>query len=66
MENLKNIAPLEDFNWEEYEKGKVQSDQSQEDQEKSYDSTLNKLNDSGVVGGTVIAMNKREVVDNNG
>ena len=66
MENLKNIAPLEDFNWEEYEKGKVQSDQSQEDQEKSYDSTLNKLNDSEVVDGTVIAMNKREVVVNIG
>ncbi len=66
MENLKNIAPLEDFNWDEYEKGKIQAEQSLEDQEKSYDSTLSKLNDSEVVDGTVISMNKREVVVNIG
>ena len=66
MENLKNIAPLEEFNWEEYEKGNIQSEQSQENQEKSYDSTLSKLNDSEVVDGTVITMNKREVVVNIG
>lgn len=66
MENLKNIAPLEDFNWDEYEKGQVQAEKSIEDQEKSYDSTLSKLNDSEVVDGTVITMNKREVVVNIG
>lgn len=34
--------------------------------EKAYDSTLNKVNDREVVDGTVIAMNKREVVVNIG
>jgi small subunit ribosomal protein S1 len=66
MENLKNVAPIEDFNWDEYESGNLQTETSHEEQEKSYDSTLNKLNDGEVVDGTVIAMNKREVVVNIG
>ena len=37
-----------------------------DDLEKAYDSTLNKVNDREVVDGTVIAMNKREVVVNIG
>jgi small subunit ribosomal protein S1 len=66
MDDLKNIAPIEDFNWDEYESGSIQTESSHEEQEKSYDSTLNKLNDGEVVDGTVIAMNKREVVVNIG
>ena len=62
MENLKNIAPVEDFNWEAYENGESFAGASHEDLEKAYDSTLNKVNDREVVDGTVIAMNKREVV----
>ncbi|MBR4048492.1 MAG: 30S ribosomal protein S1 [Bacteroides sp.] len=66
MENLKNVAPLEDFNWEAYENGETLSSASHEDMEKAYDNTLNKVNDREVVDGTVIAMNKREVVVNIG
>ena len=66
MENLKNIAPVEDFNWEAYENGESFAGASHEDLEKAYDSTLNKVNDREVVDGTVIAMNKREVVVNIG
>ncbi len=66
MENLKNIAPIEDFNWDAYENGEAVSSMSHEDLEKAYDSTLNKVNDREVVDGTVIAMNKREVVVNIG
>ncbi len=66
MENLKNVAPLEDFNWEAYENGESLSNVSHEDMEKAYDNTLNKVNDREVVDGTVIAMNKREVVVNIG
>ena len=66
MENLKNIAPIEDFNWEAYESGDSLTNVSKEDLEKAYDSTLNKVNDREVVDGTVIAMNKREVVVNIG
>ena len=66
MENLKNIAPIEDFNWDAYESGDAVTNVRKEELEKAYDSTLNKVNDREVVDGTVIAMNKREVVVNIG
>ena len=66
MENLKDVKPIEDFNWEAYENGESTSSISKEDQEKAYDNTLNKVGDHEVVEGTVIAMNKREVVVNIG
>ena len=57
---------MEDFNWEAYENGETTTAVSHEDQEKAYDGTLNKVGDHEVVDGTVIAMNKREVVVNIG
>ena len=39
MENLKNIAPIEDFNWDAYENGDATTTVSKEDLEKAYDST---------------------------
>ena len=66
MENLKNVAPIEDFNWDAYENGESVASASHEELEKAYDNTLNKVNDREVVDGTVIAMNKREVVVNIG
>ena len=66
MENLKNVAPIEDFNWDAYENGEAVTGLSKDELEKAYDNTLNKVNDREVVDGTVIAMNKREVVVNIG
>ena len=66
MENLKNITPVEDFNWDAYENGESVASASHDELEKAYDNTLNKVNDREVVDGTVIAMNKREVVVNIG
>lgn len=66
MENLKNIVPVEDFDWESYEKGESYSDVSADDLVKTYDETLNTVKDKEVVMGTVTAMNKREVVVNIG
>ena len=66
MENFKNVAPIEDFNWDAYENGESVASASHEELEKAYDNTLNKVNDREVVDGTVIAMNKREVVVNIG
>ena len=66
MENLKNVAPIENFNWDAYENGESVASASHEELEKAYDNTLNKVNDREVVDGTVIAMNKREVVVNIG
>jgi small subunit ribosomal protein S1 len=65
MSNFKNVAPLEDFDWESYEHGSA-ADASKEAQEKAYDNTLNKVSEHEVIEGTVIAMNKREVVVNIG
>ncbi|MDR0836355.1 MAG: 30S ribosomal protein S1 [Tannerella sp.] len=67
MENLKNIVPVEDFNWDSYEKGDNPAQvKSVEDLTKTYDETLNTVKDREVVEGTVTAMNKREVVVNIG
>ena len=62
----RNVAPIEDFNWDAYENGESVASASHEELEKAYDNTLNKVNDREVVDGTVIAMNKREVVVNIG
>ncbi len=66
MENLKNIQPVDDFNWDAYEQGETYGETSKEDLVKTYDETLNKVNDKEVVMGTVTSMNKREVVVNIG
>ncbi|MBQ8866508.1 MAG: 30S ribosomal protein S1 [Bacteroidaceae bacterium] len=66
MEKFKNVAPVEDFNWEAYENGAAETNLSKEELEKAYDGTLNNVNNNEVVDGTVISMNKREVVVNIG
>ena len=66
MSNLTNIQPLEDFDWEGYEQGAAQTEQSREDQAAAYEKSLNNVGDHDVVEGTVISINKREVVVNIG
>ena len=66
MENFKNLAPLSDFDWNAFENGVTESAQSKEELEKAYDKTLGSVNENDVVEGTVIAINKREVVVNIG
>jgi small subunit ribosomal protein S1 len=65
-EELKNVVPLEDFDWEAYEHGDSHVDASREEQEKAYDNTLSKVNENEVVDGTVININKHEVIVNIG
>jgi len=59
-------APAADFDWDAYEKGITLSASAKEDLEKIYDNTLNAIKDKEVVEGTVISINKREVVVNVG
>ncbi|MDR1343738.1 MAG: 30S ribosomal protein S1 [Tannerellaceae bacterium] len=66
MEKLKNIQPVEDFNWDSYELGDSYDEVSKEELVKTYDETLNTVKDKEVVAGIVTAMNKREVVVNIG
>ncbi len=65
MSNFKNVQPLEDFNWDEFENGSISS-ASKEAQEASYDATLNKVSEGQVVEGTVISIDKKEVIVNIG
>jgi small subunit ribosomal protein S1 len=55
-----------DFDWDAYEKGDILSAKSKEDLTKIYDDTLTAIKDKEVVEGTVISINKREVVVNVG
>ena len=65
MSDLKNVKPLDDFNWDEFENG-ASANVSKEDLEKAYDETLNKVSEHQVVEGTVIAADKKEVIVNIG
>lgn len=59
-------TPLEDFDWDAYaEEGGYSSDRKTE-LEAMYDETLSSIGEGEVVDGTVISMNKREVVINIG
>ena len=65
MSDLKNVKPLDDFNWDEFENG-GNANVSKEDLKKAYDETLNKVSEHQVVEGTVIAADKKEVIVNIG
>ncbi len=65
-DNLKNVQPLADFDWDAYEQGESFTEVSKEDLVKTYDQSLNKINDKEVVMGKVTSLNKREVVVNIG
>ena len=65
MSDLKNVKPLDDFNWDEFENG-GSANVSKEDLEKAYDVTLNKLTEHQVVEGPVISVDKKEVIVNIG
>ena len=57
---------IEDFNWDAYENSEALSSISAEELEKAYDGIINTVNKDEIVDGTVIAINKREVVVNIG
>ena len=64
-ELTKKVQPLQDFNWDEFENGTV-ANVSKEELDKAYDETLNKVSEHQVVDGTVISVDKKEVVVNIG
>ncbi|MDR0972905.1 MAG: S1 RNA-binding domain-containing protein, partial [Prevotellaceae bacterium] len=66
MEEQKNVAPIDNFDWDAYEKGDAFDANLRQSLEHAFDGTLNKVNDREVVDGTVISINKREVVVNIG
>ena len=64
-ELTKNVQPLADFDWNQFENGTTVN-VSKEDLDKAYDETLNKVSEHQVVEGTVISADKKEVVVNIG
>ena len=60
------LAPDQSFDWDAFEKGEVFGTMSKAELEVAYDNTLNTVKDKEVVEGSVISMNKREVVINIG
>ena len=64
-ELTKNVQPLQDFDWEQFENG-TSTNVSKEELDKAYDETLNKVADHQVVDGKVISVDKKEVVVNIG
>ena len=65
MSDLKNVQPLADFNWDEFENG-GSVNVNKAELEKAYDETLNKVSEQQVVEGKVISIDKKEVVVNIG
>ena len=65
--DLKNIQPLEDFDWNAI--GKKKSKYSAEEEAKlneAYEKTFNQITEQEIVEGTVVAITEREVVVNIG
>ncbi|MDD6896295.1 MAG: 30S ribosomal protein S1 [Prevotellaceae bacterium] len=64
-ELTKNVKPLDDFNWDEFENGSA-ANVSKEELDKAYNETLNKVSEHQVTEGTVISCDKKEVIVNIG
>ena len=64
-DEVKN-SPIEDFDWEAYEKGDNLGGKTREELTATYDKSLGTVKDQDVIEGTVIALNKREAVVNIG
>jgi small subunit ribosomal protein S1 len=60
MSDFKNVNPLDNFDWDEFEGTGATA--SKEDLQKAYDETLNKVADHQVVEGKVISIDKKEVI----
>ena len=50
-EELKN-SPIEDFDWDAYEKGETQGEKSHEEMVHTYDASLNTFKDKDVTEGS--------------
>jgi small subunit ribosomal protein S1 len=66
-EQKAGFTPNAEFDWDSFENGAIVGiSATKEDLEKMYDKTLSTISEKEVIDGTVIALNKREVVINIG
>ena len=61
MTESKIQTPIEDFDWDAYEKGETAGSKSREEQTKIYDETLKTAKENEIVTGKVKSISKREV-----
>lgn len=62
-----STAPIEDFDWDKYEKDAIEYDDSERNElEKLYSETLSTLDEKEIVTGTVVKISDRDVVLNVG
>ena len=67
MADLKEkVQPNENFDWDAYAQGSTITSAEKEQLTNAYNNTLNEIQDREVMEGTIISMNKREVVVNIG
>lgn len=59
---FKNIQPVDNFDWEAYENGTSENQESREAQAKAYENKLNSIAEHEVVEGTVIAIGKEKLL----
>jgi small subunit ribosomal protein S1 len=57
-----SVSPSDDFDWETYENGGIKQSNNQSDLAQAYENTLSSIKENEVVEGTVISMDKREVI----
>ena len=50
-DNLKQVAPLEEFDWDSYAQGETYTKEAKQKLAETYDSTLSKISDKEVVNG---------------
>lgn len=63
--HAKNVSiPVDQFDWDTFEKESSEEERKQD--EERYNQTLSKVAENEIVEGTVVAMNKREVIINIG
>ena len=61
MSELKVQTPIEDFDWDAFEKGETAGSKNREEVMKTYDETLKTAKDNEIVTGVVKGITKREV-----
>ena len=61
-----SVSTSDDFDWDAYENGATENAEDRSKLAEAYDKTLNTVKENEVVEGTVISINKREVVVNIG
>lgn len=64
MRDLKNIQPLQDFDWSSVDAKQSYTKEDREKLQNAYDKTFGAIGDNEVTEGTVVSINDREVVVN--